>query len=90
MNRYTAKKFIILSQIQKEEVEVKWWYDVNKNQLLLTNYLVVGPTCDPLKYKMDYHILIVSTCMGKSIRMKRVKQQNATLQIFANINLQVE
>ena len=30
-------------------------------------------TCDPLKHKMDYSILIVSICLGKSIRMKRVK-----------------
>ena len=31
-------------------------------------------TCDPLKHNMDYPILIVSICLGKSIRMKRVKQ----------------
>ena len=29
---------------------------------------------DPLKLKMDYPILIVSMCMGKSIKMKRVKE----------------
>ena len=30
-------------------------------------------TCDPLKYKMEKSVLIVSIYMGKSIRMKRVK-----------------
>ena len=30
-------------------------------------------TCDPLKYKMDNSVLILSTYMGESIRMKRVK-----------------
>ena len=29
-------------------------------------------TCDPLKYKMGNPILIVSICMGKSIRIQRV------------------
>ena len=29
-------------------------------------------TCDPLIYKMSNSILILSTCMGKSIRMKMV------------------
>ena len=29
-------------------------------------------TCVPLKYKMDNSIHFLSTCMGKSIRMKRV------------------
>ena len=31
-------------------------------------------TCDPLKYKMDTPILIVLiiTCMGKSVRIQRV------------------
>ena len=30
-------------------------------------------TCDPLKYTMGSPILIVSICMGKSIRIQRVK-----------------
>ena len=30
-------------------------------------------TGDPLKYKMDNSILIVSICMGKSTRIQRVK-----------------
>ena len=30
-------------------------------------------TCDPLKYTMDSPILIVSICMGKSIRIQRAK-----------------
>ena len=30
-------------------------------------------TCDPFKYKMGNPILIVSICMGKFIRIKRVK-----------------
>ena len=29
-------------------------------------------TCDPLNYEMDKSILILSTCLGESIRMKRV------------------
>ena len=29
--------------------------------------------CDPLKYKIDYHILIVSIYVGKSIRTLRFK-----------------
>ena len=31
-------------------------------------------TCGPFKYKMGSSILILSTRMGKFIRMKRVKQ----------------
>ena len=31
------------------------------------------PICDPLEYKMDSPLLIVSVCMGKSIRLQRVK-----------------
>ena len=30
-------------------------------------------TCDPVKYKMDKSMLIVSICMGKIIRVKRVE-----------------
>ena len=30
--------------------------------------------CDPLKDRMDEFMLIVSICMGKSIRMKVVKE----------------
>ena len=30
-------------------------------------------TCDPLKYTMGSPVLIVSICMGKSIRIQRVK-----------------
>ena len=30
-------------------------------------------TCDPLKYMMGSPILIASICMGKSIRIQRVK-----------------
>ena len=29
-------------------------------------------TCDPLKYTMSTSILIVSICMGKSIRIQRI------------------
>ena len=32
-------------------------------------------TCDPLKYTMGIPILIVSICMGKSIRIQRGKNQ---------------
>ena len=31
-------------------------------------------TCEPFKYTMDNPILIVSICMGKSIRIQRVNQ----------------
>ena len=30
-------------------------------------------TCDPIKYKMDYSMLIVSICVGNSIGLKKVK-----------------
>ena len=30
-------------------------------------------TCDPLKYTMSRSIIIVSICMGKSIRIEMVK-----------------
>ena len=30
-------------------------------------------TCEPLKYTMDSPVLFVSLCMGKSIRIQRVK-----------------
>ena len=30
-------------------------------------------TSNPLKHKMDYPMLIVSICLGKSIRINRVK-----------------
>ena len=36
--------------------------------LLFLNY-------NPLKYKMDNSIFIVSICMGKSIRMKKVRHE---------------
>ena len=32
-----------------------------------------NPTCDPLKYTMGSPVLIVSTCMVKSIGIQRVK-----------------
>ena len=31
-------------------------------------------TCDPLKYKMDNPIFIVTICMGRSIRIQRVNR----------------
>ena len=34
---------------------------------------IENATCDPLKYTMGSPILIVSICMGKSIRIQRVK-----------------
>ena len=36
------------------------------------HYNLETSTCDPLKYKMGYPILIASICMGKSIRIQRV------------------
>ena len=36
-------------------------------------------TCDPLKYTMGSPILIVSICIGKSIRIQRVKSGRNTL-----------
>ena len=37
------------------------------------------PTCDPLKYIMDKSILFAFICMGKSIRIQRVKLADLTL-----------
>ena len=36
-------------------------------------------TCDPLKYTLGRPILIVSICMGKSIRIQRVNMVHCTL-----------
>ena len=36
------------------------------------NHNLENATCDPLKYTLGSPILIVSICMGKSIRIKRV------------------
>ena len=33
-------------------------------------------TCDPLKYIMDSHILIVSICMRKSTRIQMIKSSS--------------
>ena len=38
-------------------------------------------TCDPLKYTMDSPILIVSICMGKSIKIQRVKLMDKNIKI---------
>ena len=36
---------------------------------------IENSTCDPFKYAMDSPILIVSMCMGKSIRQQKVKHK---------------
>ena len=42
-------------------------------------------TWDPLKYKTDKSMLIVSVCMGKSIRMKGLTNQSTNaLKQWAN------
>ena len=40
-------------------------------------------TCDPLKYNMDKVMLIVSICMEKSKRMKRVKEKKSLIETFS-------
>ena len=46
--------------------------DINnlQGQKFIHHYLEIS-NCDPLKYKMGKSICFLSTCMGKSIRMKR-------------------
>ena len=42
----------------------------NRNSQNVPTYVMQA--CDTLKYKMDKSMLILSICMGESIRMKRV------------------
>ena len=44
-------------------------------------------TCDPLKYRMDSPILIVSICIRKSIRIQRVKSGSGVKAIFVEHDL---
>ena len=36
-------------------------------------------TCDPLKYNMGNSILILSTCMGKCVRLKSINDKASVL-----------
>ena len=53
------------------------------NNLKGQKYVIIfeNSTCDPLKYTMGSPIFIVSICMGKSIRIQRVKMNMDTINL---------
>ena len=49
-------------------IAVDWDFKQQNKQ----NHNLATSTCDPFKHKIGSPILIVSICMGKSIRIQRV------------------
>ena len=58
------------------------YYDYKAFRDQNTSY-IGNSASDPLKYTMDSPVLIVSICMGKSIRIQRVNNKYNNINFFA-------